>query len=196
MNFKRGDKVRFLNDVGEGVVKKLISSDEVIVEDENGFEYPFPASELIVIDNIGEEQDAYDSKLPRYTEIIASNVSDATLKRADKDFSSRTYDPQSAQQRNRGDVLEVDLHMHELVDNERGLSNSEMIAIQMEHFERMMKRAEQTRTNKVVFIHGVGEGVLRNEIRRSLEEYYPNCEYHDANYNEYGYGATEVLIRH
>ena len=89
----------------------------------------------------------------------------------------------------------MDLHMHELVDNQRGMSNSEMLAIQMEHFERMMKRAEQTRNNRVVFIHGVGEGVLRNEIRKAIEEYYPNCECHDASYQDYGYGATEVIIR-
>ena len=195
MNFKRGDKVRFLNDVGEGKVVKLLSSDEVIVEDENGFEYHYPASELIAIDNINDEQTAYDSKQPKFTEIIASNVSEATLKRADKDFSSRTYDENASQRRTRGGALEVDLHMHELVDNQRGMSNSEMLAIQMEHFERMMKRAEQTRNNRVVFIHGVGEGVLRNEIRKAIEEYYPNCECHDASYQDYGYGATEVIIR-
>ena len=91
-----------MNDVGEGKVVKLLSSDEVIVEDENGFEYPYPASELIAIDNINDEQTAYDSKQPKFTEIIASNVSEATLKRADKDFSSRTYDENASQRRTRG----------------------------------------------------------------------------------------------
>lgn len=197
MNFKVGDKVRFLNDVGEGKVIKLLSSDEVVVEDESGFEYPYPSSELILIDGeaIAKEREAYDTKEPKFGEILARNVNQDILKRAETDFNAKTYNEQRQTHRKKGEVMEVDLHMHEIMDNLRGLNPSEMLSIQMEHFERMMKRAEQNRVNCVIFIHGVGEGVLRNEIRKAIQEYYPNCEAHDASYQEYGYGATEVVIR-
>lgn len=197
MNFKVGDKVRFLNDVGEGVVIKLLSSEEVIVEDDSGFEYPYPSSELILIDGeaLAKEREAYQSKEPKFGEILSRNVNQDILKRAETDFNEKTYKETRQSHRKKGEVMEVDLHMHEIMDNLRGVGNAEMLSIQMEHFERMMKRAELNRINCVIFIHGVGEGVLRNEIRKTIEAYYPNCEAHDASYQDYGYGATEVIIR-
>ena len=89
----------------------------------------------------------------------------------------------------------VDLHIHEIVDSTTGLDNASMVDIQMTHFERMMRIAEEQKIPRVILIHGVGQGVLRSEIRSALKLYYPNCSFHDADFREYGYGATEVLIR-
>ena len=44
--FEPGDKVKFLNSVGGGIVKK-IQGGMVYVEDETGFDMPFAPSELI-----------------------------------------------------------------------------------------------------------------------------------------------------
>ena len=195
MKVKKGDRVRFLNDVGSGIVVRLLSSEEVLVEDDNGFEYPYPISEVILIDQNQEEHTKYESKQPKFHEVLARNVDDEKLKTAEKDFESRTYDEKKKAHRNRGEVMEVDLHMHEILDDDRGLSPADMLEVQLKHFERMMKRAEEGRVNRLVLIHGVGQGVLRNEIRKALSEYYPNCTFHDASYQEYGYGATEVIIR-
>lgn len=195
MKIKKGDRVRFLNDVGSGIVVKLLSSEEVLVEDNNGFEYPYPISEVILIDQNLEEHAKYESKQPKFHEVLARNIDEKKLKTAEKDFESRAYNENKKAHRKKGEVMEVDLHMHEILDDERGLDPGEMLEVQMKHFERMMKRAEQGRVNRVVFIHGVGQGVLRNEIRNALTEYYPNCTFHDASYQEYGYGATEVIIR-
>jgi len=57
-----------------------------------------------------------------------------------------------------------------------------------------LRNAEEKKMKRVIFIHGVGQGVLRQEIRRILNEYYPHCEFMDAPYHIYGYGATEVRI--
>ena len=89
----------------------------------------------------------------------------------------------------------MDLHIHELLDNYERMSNGEIVSIQMEHFERMMGIAEKKKVKKVVFIHGVGQGVLRAEIRSFIKSYYPQCEFLDGNYQKYGYGATEVRFR-
>jgi DNA-nicking Smr family endonuclease len=58
----------------------------------------------------------------------------------------------------------------------------------------MLRNAEEKKIPRVVFIHGVGQGVLRQEIRKILNDYYPHCEFMDAPYHTYGYGATEVRI--
>ena len=48
--FKIGDKVKFLNAVGGGVVKK-IQGGMIYVEDDTGFDMPFSQSELIRMDD-------------------------------------------------------------------------------------------------------------------------------------------------
>ncbi len=50
MEINTGDKVRFLNDVGGGVVVKIISKNMVMVKDKDDFEYPFPVNELVVVE--------------------------------------------------------------------------------------------------------------------------------------------------
>ena len=45
----------------------------------------------------------------------------------------------------------------------------------------------------MVFIHGVGEGVLKEELNTLLNRY-NNVEYYDADFKTYGLGATEVRI--
>jgi dsDNA-specific endonuclease/ATPase MutS2 len=46
----------------------------------------------------------------------------------------------------------------------------------------------------MVFIHGRGRGILREELRKMLAEEYPHIEYFDGNYMRYGSGATEIII--
>ena len=48
MDIKKGDYVRFLNDVGGGHVSR-IEGKMIYVEDEDGFERLAPASELVVV---------------------------------------------------------------------------------------------------------------------------------------------------
>ncbi len=50
MNFKPGDKVRFLNTKGGGTVTKIINSFMVAVAIEDGFEIPTLTSELVIIE--------------------------------------------------------------------------------------------------------------------------------------------------
>ena len=51
---KKGDKVRFLSEVGGGKVAGFQGKNIVLVEDEDGFEIPMPINEVVVV-----EQDDY-----------------------------------------------------------------------------------------------------------------------------------------
>lgn len=93
------------------------------------------------------------------------------------------------------EVREVDLHIQELVESASGLSNKDILDIQMERFEREMEEAIRDGTRRIVFIHGVGQGVLKNELRRELEKKYKKFDVQDASFREYGYGATMVILR-
>ena len=95
---------------------------------------------------------------------------------------------------NQSQIVEVDLHIHELLDDFRGLSNSEMLEIQMRKFREELDNAMRKGIKKIVFIHGVGAGVLKLEIRKELDRMNKKLDYQDASFKEYGYGATLVRI--
>jgi hypothetical protein len=93
------------------------------------------------------------------------------------------------------DVWEIDLHIEELLDSHIGWSNSEILLKQMTEFRSFFKKAQEKSIAKIIVIHGVGEGVLKNEIRSFLSKK-ENVEFYDASYLEYGKGATEIRIYH
>jgi len=93
------------------------------------------------------------------------------------------------------DMVEVDLHIHELLDNFSNLTNTEMVNVQMARFHEEMEKAIKSEVKKIVFIHGVGNGTLKNELRRELQRKYSKYNFQDASFREYGYGATMVIIR-
>jgi hypothetical protein len=90
-------------------------------------------------------------------------------------------------------IAEVDLHIGELTDNLSGLSNKDMLRIQMDYFGRCMEQARQGRLRKIIFIHGIGNGTLKTELLRSLRQT-EGIEFYDAPYARYGMGATEVVF--
>ncbi len=93
------------------------------------------------------------------------------------------------------EILEVDLHIHELIDDFTGLSNKEILDIQLEKVENEMHSAIQSKTKRIVFIHGVGQGVLKQEVAKVLKFKFPKFEFQDASFKEYGFGATMVILR-
>jgi len=97
-------------------------------------------------------------------------------------------------QRKPGTIV-VDLHINELVDNTRGLSNSDMLNLQIDEFRRVMDANLRNHGQKIVFIHGKGEGVLRQAILKELAHRYKGHDAQDASFREYGFGATQVTIR-
>lgn len=93
------------------------------------------------------------------------------------------------------EIIEVDLHIHELLDNSTGLSNAEMLQIQIDKFHSVLAEHKNRKGQKIVFIHGKGEGVLRSEIEKQLRSRYKPYSFQDASFREYGFGATLVIIK-
>lgn len=91
--------------------------------------------------------------------------------------------------------IEVDLHINKLMDSVVGLSNSQILSIQMAKFREELDAAIIDNESEIIFIHGVGNGTLKSELRKVVEEDYTFCHYQDASFREYGFGATRVLIR-
>lgn len=92
-------------------------------------------------------------------------------------------------------ILIVDLHATELLETTAGLSPKEILDFQVRTFRETMNELRREKGRKIVFIHGKGNGVLRNAVEQDLRHRYRSCTYQDASFQEYGYGATLVTIR-
>lgn len=100
-----------------------------------------------------------------------------------------------AEQRRQGEAIVVDLHINELVDTTRGLSAADMLNLQVDEFRRVMDANLKNKGQKIIFIHGKGEGVLRNALTKELNYRYKTHQVEDAPYQQFGSGATMVIIR-
>ncbi len=174
----KGDKVSVLDDAISGVVTR-VNDNTVTIETEDGFELDFLKKELIVMDGSLSKRE-----LSRMD--VSSIVSEKSYKKPGKTQRVKPKDRNLP-------PMEVDLHIHQLVPKSRGLNNYEMLTIQMDAAKRQLEFAISKRIQKIVFIHGVGEGVLRTELEYLFGRY-ENLKFYDADYQKYGRGATEVYI--
>lgn len=94
----------------------------------------------------------------------------------------------------KGDVLVVDLHADAVLETTAGMSHVDILNYQLDVFRKTMEENKGNKGKKIIFIHGKGEGVLRNAVVNELRYRYKRCKYQDASFQEYGYGATQVTI--
>ena len=192
-HFEKGQRVKFLNDVGSAVVLRM-EGELVVVEDEDGFERSVERRELIAALEPEVEADKYGNTIPDIATLLAQDVGEKRMRELQKEFEVRYQNSQATSMARRDAHMEVDLHIHELVDDQRGLPDRAKLAIQMNHFDRMMDIAKREKLRRIVFIHGVGQGVLRHQIRTSLDQHHPDCTYREGDPRKYGRGATEVWL--
>ncbi|MCM1137264.1 MAG: DUF2027 domain-containing protein [Duncaniella sp.] len=106
----------------------------------------------------------------------------------------RTHRKPVQKKSKRPDVIEVDLHINELIDSTAGLSSADMLNLQIDEFRKIMDANLKNKGQKIVFIHGKGEGVLRQALMKELNYRYKGHQVQDASFREYGFGATQVTI--
>lgn len=92
-------------------------------------------------------------------------------------------------------TLVVDLHADEVLETTAGMNSADILHYQMDVFTKTMNEYKNKKGQKIVFIHGKGEGVLRQALIHELNYRYKSCSYQDASFQEYGYGATQVTIK-
>lgn len=143
----------------------------------------------------------YFSKKGLLVDIREKDMSKELEKLKQHDFSAPEADKENGARLKKvaksesAEIREVDLHIGELVESYAGLSNKEILDIQMERFKSEMDAAIKGGTQRIVFIHGVGQGTLKNELRKVLSTAYKKYDVQDASFREYGYGATMVILK-
>lgn len=176
MAFQPGDKVSVLDDAINGTVLR-VTGDRVTLLTNDGFELVVTEAELVLIQ---------DESLLKVSNIEAHRA----LK--DKQFVERKK-PRSVKRDKVVPPMEVDLHIEKLVSNHRRMDPGEIRDFQLNTARYKLEFAIQNRIQRVVFIHGVGEGVLKKELEYLFGRY-EGVHFYDADYAQYGLGATEVYI--
>lgn len=94
-----------------------------------------------------------------------------------------------------GNIIEIDLHSHELLETTAGMDNKHILEYQLDVFRKTMEEHKLRKGQKLIFIHGKGDGILRQRIVWELQTKYKRHQHQDASFKQYGYGATLVTIK-
>lgn len=176
---KINDKVQALDDNFEGFVVD-IQDNMVDVKSDDGFVVRFRQSELIPA--ISAQDAARLGRVPQ-----------AAIQEKEGAKTKKTNPLESLKKKNKVPPMEVDLHIEKLVNRSGGMSNFDILNLQLETAKRQLAFARNKRIQRMVFIHGVGEGVLKEELYYVLRQQ-ENIDFYDADYQKYGLGATEVYL--
>lgn len=173
--FQVGDQITMINETISGVVLE-INADAIVVLSEDGFTYECEAHEIVLKGNL---QDYL--KNDNHEELLKENQS-----------GEKRSIPKKNSKKNKFPPMEVDLHINQLVKNTKGMTNFDILDLQINTAKRKLEFAIKNKIQKIVFIHGVGEGVLKTELSFLFKKY--SVQSYDASYQKYGLGATEVFI--
>lgn len=175
VDYKIGDRVELLDEPLRGRVTRITGS-TITIALEDGFEMDVEPSQLVKIDD--------DIRVTNY---------EAAISRSNKDRPIKKRAMPKKRKERTAPALEVDLHIEKLVPSTKGLDAYAILDLQLETAKRQIEFAIRKRIQKVVFIHGVGDGVLKEELRFLLKKY-DHLTFYDADYRKYGLGATEVRL--
>lgn len=180
MHFKLGEKVLFLKEKGSGVVTKIDAKGWVWVEDdETGFCEPHVVSDVSKVFGVFSQNDMEKSQVKAVDLEVQKHQSEQS--------ETASY------LRKHTNFWEIDLHTHQLMDTERGKSKHELLTYQLFIFKKCLEKARYKHLRKLIVIHGVGKGILKAEIHDFLLGH-PNVYFYDADFRDYGKGATEIEL--
>jgi dsDNA-specific endonuclease/ATPase MutS2 len=179
-SFKVNDRVSVLDDAIDGVVVS-VKNDEITIETTDGFMMTFFVKELIKTNGTSD---------------LGSLIKSDTLYNKNVDIFpiKNNSAPKFKSDNQERPIPEFDLHIEKLVKSKGGMTNYDILTLQSDTAKRHIEFAIKNRIPKIVFIHGVGEGVLKAELDFMLGRY-ENISFQDANYQKYGLGATEVYFK-
>ncbi len=130
--------------------------------DNHGFERTYSSDELVV----------YDHTLTLSQKKIVNKESPST---------------KNLQPIKKRSTLIIDLHYKGVINEQKSILEK-----QLHQFQHHLVKAKHQKQKSIIFIHGVGNGILRKSIEKILQK--KSLSYSDAPYHTYGYGAIEVFF--
>lgn len=147
------------------------------------------------------ENDYFDDEALIYTLVkkdlpekeLKISAEDLALAMKEKDVSRRPH-TEPVKKKDRKSIIEIDLHANDLLDTTAGMKPADILEYQLSKFREVMDGNLKRKGQKIVFIHGKGDGILKNAILKELSSKYKSAYSQDASFREYGFGATMVTI--
>ncbi|WP_394906134.1 Smr/MutS family protein [uncultured Mesonia sp.] len=176
MNFKPGDEVELIDENLSGWVED-VSGSSLTIQTSDGFILQVESDEVIKLEN------------------ASLKVTEAELRQALKEKQPSKRKQVIAKRREKTiPAIEIDLHIEKLTHRVNRLDKYDILNLQIDTARHHLEKAIKNRNQRLVFIHGVGEGVLKQELR-TLFSRYNQVAYEDADSTKYGFdAATAVYI--
>lgn len=168
-----GDYVSALNEAISGVVVAIDS--DITLETSDGFTMSFAPKDLVI-----EPKTWLETK----------DFVGLTQKKVDHETGSKSKRPKR-RKKDKMPPMIVDLHIEKLVKDPRILQPWQILDFQIDSAKNQLEWALNKRKQRIVFIHGIGQGVLKAELETLLRRY-DNIRFYPANAAEFGAGAIEV----
>ena len=172
-DFNIGAKVSLIDENLNGTIK-AITDNRVLVAIEDGFDLEVNVLQLVPYHEL-------NFSIPNINHIKREKNDNPKPKKASKSPKKKTY-------------IEFDLHIDKLHPNWKTLDKSNYLNYQISAAQGKLDFAIKKRIPHFVFIHGVGEGVLKQELHTILGRY-DFLVFEDAPYYKYGLGATLVSYK-
>ena len=167
MKFKVGDIIVFKHEKQCGTILKIVNG-KLLVKNSDGFEEIVSSNDIILYDENTDKVTAYG---------IDFDIKDNQIKKRKTKKSQRF-----------SKVLKIDLHIELIIDYYKELENHEIVNIQLKKCENAIRKAMNTRIEKIIIVHGIGVGTLKKEVHQLLDQY--NFRY----YTSQDGGSTEVML--
>ena len=167
MKFKVGDIIVFKHEKQCGTILKIVNG-KLLVKNSDGFEEIVSSNDIILYDENTDKVTAYG---------IDFDIKDNQIKKIKTKKNQRF-----------SKVLKIDLHIELIIDYYKELENHEIVNIQLKKCENAIRKAMNTRIEKIIIVHGIGVGTLKKEVHQLLDQY--NFRY----YTSQDGGSTEVML--
>ena len=167
MKFKVGDIIVFKHEKQCGTILKIVNG-KLLVKNSDGFEEIVSSNDIILYDENTDKVTAYG---------IDFDIKDNQIKKRKTKKNQRF-----------SKVLKIDLHIELIIDYYKELENHEIVKIQLKKCENEIRKAMNTRIEKIIIVHGIGVGTLKKEVHQLLDQY--NFRY----YTSQDGGSTEVML--
>jgi hypothetical protein len=112
------------------------------------------------------------------------------------EFAGKSVLPQPGRKGLESARTVVDLHIEKLADDWKGLDNHSKLDLQLKAFEKYYELAVAHRLPQFIVVHGVGKGVLRDEIHEKLRHCREVSSFVNQYHPSFGYGATEIYFQY
>ena len=167
MKFKVGEIIVFKHEKQCGTILKIVNG-KLLVKNSDGFEEIVSSNDIILYDENTDKVTAYG---------IDFDIKDNQIKKRKTKKNQRF-----------SKVLKIDLHIELIIDYYKELENHEIVNIQLKKCENAIRKAMNTRIEKIIIVHGIGVGTLKKEVHQLLDQY--NFRY----YTSQDGGSTEVML--